>query len=119
VSVPRLNGTAPRATVAALPPLDPPALNAGSTGFLTAPYAALFDVTPNASSCMLVLPTTTAPASRSTLTMPASISGTYSASNGLPAVVGSPATSMLSLTANGTPPRSPATASGGVSTTEM
>ena len=75
VSVPMLNGTIPSATAAALPPLDPPAVLVGSSGLRTGPKCALLLVIPKASSCMFVLPSSTAPASRSTLTIPASIGG--------------------------------------------
>ena len=51
---------------------------------------------------MFVLPTSIAPASRSSRTTVAVSEGVY-AKPGQPAVVGTPATSMLSFTANGIP----------------
>ena len=60
-------------------------------------------------SVRFVLPSTTAPASRSRTTTSASRSGTECSSARLPAVVGSPATSMLSLTRTGTPCSGPRT----------
>ena len=67
VSVPSAAKTAPVATATADPPLEPPALRAGSHGL-----AAAGVVTPKASSCVAVLPRMTAPASRSRVTTGAS-----------------------------------------------
>src|SRR5690606_39696460 len=74
VSVPSAIGTAPEATAAALPPEEPPAENPGWLGIRAAPNAAFSEVMPKASSCMFVVPTTTAPARRSSATTGASTS---------------------------------------------
>ena len=70
VSVPSAANAAPVATATAEPPLEPPALRSGSHGL-----AAAGVVTPKASSCVAVLPITTAPASRSRVTSGASRGG--------------------------------------------
>ena len=63
VSVPSAARTRPPATAAALPPLEPPALRLSDLrGLRTKPKAVLSEVTPNASSCMLALAMTWAPA---------------------------------------------------------
>jgi hypothetical protein len=107
VSAPSATGTTPAATATALPPLLPPAMSRGSWGLRTAPYARLFEVMPADSSCMPVLPTTTAPAARRTRTTVASAAGRQSRNAGVPAVHGNPATWMLSFTAIGTPSSGP------------
>ena len=68
----------------------------------------MFSAMQLAISVRLVLPITTAPASRSRTTRSASRSGTECSSASAPAVVGSPATSMLSLMSTGTPCSGPA-----------
>ena len=102
VSVPRANGTRPSATATAEPELDPPGTSVGSRTFGGVPYGERVPTRPVANWSRLVLPTTIAPAARSRATTSASTSGTYAAP-GHAAVVGTPATSMLSLTTNGTP----------------
>ena len=52
------------ATVAAVPPLDPPGLRDMSYGFSVCPPIELIVVMPRANSCRFVLPRMTAPASR-------------------------------------------------------
>ncbi len=74
VSVPRAMGTTPAASAAADPPLDPPVIRVGSQGFAVGPHAETRFVAPAASSCMLVLPTTMAPAARIRRTSSASAS---------------------------------------------
>lgn len=111
VSVPSAEGTTPSATLTALPPLDPPEERSGRTGLRTSPNVLFVLVMPSASSCMFVLPTTTAPAARRRLTAPASVCAVPSRRNGVPAVVGRPATSMLSSTEKGMPPSRPAACS--------
>src|SRR5215211_5208679 len=59
---------------------------------------------PKASSCMLVLPMMIAPAARSFWATGASLRGTNPFRAGVPALLGSPATSILSLMTIGTPP---------------
>jgi hypothetical protein len=65
VSVPIVPSDMPDATAAAEPPLEPPGERDGSCGFLAGPKPESSLVVPNANSCRLVLPTNTAPASRS------------------------------------------------------
>ena len=98
VSVPRARSTRPSATATADPELDPPEIRSGSHALRTAPYGLRVPTRPVANWSRLVLPSTTAPAARSRATAVASLAGRY-AYEGAPAVVGSPATSMLSLTA--------------------
>src|SRR6267143_1709264 len=62
---------------------------------------------PKASSCMFVLPRTTAPASTSFWTVGAFSFGTKPRSAGVAAVLGRPATCVLSLTTSGTPCSTP------------
>jgi hypothetical protein len=63
VSEPRLQGTLPAATVAALPPLLPPGTRSTSHGLPTAPNAEFSLEDPIANSSQLVLPTQIMPAS--------------------------------------------------------
>src|SRR3984885_13511260 len=102
VSVPRAKSTRPSATATADPALEPPEILAGSHALRTAPYGLRVPTRPVANWSRLVLPSTTAPAARSRTTAVASRAGRYSY-EGAPAVVGSPATSMLSLTAATSP----------------
>src|SRR5580658_4062320 len=102
VSVPNANGTNPRATTDAEPELEPPQMYSGRKLFGTMPYGERVPTRPVANWSRLVLPTTMAPASRNRRTTVASDLGTY-ANSGQAAVVGQPATAMLSLTAKGTP----------------
>src|SRR4051812_34448238 len=69
VSVPIPAAAKLAATAAAVPPLDPPGLRLGSYGLRVWPPAELIVVIPYASSCRLVLPMMTAPASFSFFTM--------------------------------------------------
>ncbi len=110
VSVPIASGTMPAATAAPLPPLEPPDMRAGSHGLREAPVAERSPVGPYANSCVVVLPTMIAPASRNRVTQAASVSGMYPAKCREPMVAGTPATMIRSFTATGTPcsgPRSP------------
>ena len=102
VSVPSARSTSPSATATAEPELDPPETYAGSTALRTAPYGLRVPTSPVANWSRLVVPSTSAPAARSRATTGASASGLY-AYAGQPAVVGSPATSMLPLTATSLP----------------
>src|SRR3712207_1201965 len=64
-SVPTLNGPMPRATAAALPPLEPPAVRVGAQGFTVTPVRGL-SVTPfHPYSGVVVFPRRTAPCSLS------------------------------------------------------
>src|SRR5439155_443220 len=65
VSEPSAAGQNPAATAAADPPLDPPGVRDRSQGFRTDPAWGFALVTPYANSWRPVLPTITAPASRS------------------------------------------------------
>src|SRR5215510_1518079 len=94
-----------RATAVPDPPLDPPAIRSLSHGFRVVPKWGLTVVTPNANSWRLVLPTITAPASRSLVTTAASSEGTLLAKIFAPAVVRVAAVSYRSLTERGTPLR--------------
>src|SRR5947209_12207494 len=75
VSEPRARAEKPAATAAALPPLDPPGTRVGSCGLRVGPKAEFSVDEPMANSSRLVLPTTTAPASRSRVTTVASYGG--------------------------------------------
>src|SRR6266511_2666452 len=78
-------------------------MRARSHGFRVPPKWGFWFVTPNAHSCMFVLPTVTAPAGRSRATTGASASGTRSARIRDPAVVRTPAVSKRSFSAIGAP----------------
>ena len=52
----------PAASAAAFPPLEPPAVLPGWTGFPTVPYHGFWLVTPHANSCRFALPISDAPA---------------------------------------------------------
>ncbi len=110
VSPPSAMSARPAATAAADPPLEPPAMRDASQGFAVRPKCGLTVVMPQANSWVLVLPTTSAPAARSAATAGASRSGSRR-KNDEPARVGSPATSIMSLTPSARPcsgPRAPA-----------
>ena len=64
VSVPTDASAMPVDTETAEPLLEPPATCRGSCGLRVGPKAEASPVVPNASSCRLHLPTTTAPAAR-------------------------------------------------------
>ena len=102
-SEPSAPATIPAATAAALPPLDPPVLRCGSHGLRVAPQVCdSVSWGHRASSGMFVWPTTIAPAARRRRTTSQSAAA-GSLTTPVPCVVSSPATSMLSLTAIGTP----------------
>src|SRR6266702_4018633 len=112
VSVPSANGTTPDATATALPALLPPLTCAEDTTLWHAPYGERVPTSPVANWSRLVLPIGTAPAAMSRRTATEdSTAGVVSV--GQPAVVGTPATSMLSLTAK----RIPASGPGGAAAT--
>ena len=106
VSVPRASGTTPAATATALPLLDPPLTCAGCPTAVGLPNGLRVPTSPVANWSMFVLATGTAPAAtRSATTCAWAVAG--SVRTGQAAVVGSPATSMLSFTANGNPASGP------------
>ena len=69
-------GAMPAATAAADPPLEPPGVRCSSHGFFVGPNAEFSVEEPIANSSRFVLPTTTAPASRSRRTTVASYGDT-------------------------------------------
>ncbi len=95
-------GTRPAATAAALPPLEPPGVRCGFQGLRVTPKVADSVKPQIASSGSSVLPTTIAPASRSRRTISES-AATGSGKPSVPRVVCSPARSVESLSAIGTP----------------
>src|SRR6516165_4818868 len=103
VSEPSARGTAPAATAAADPPLDPPGMRSSAHGLRTGPNAEFSFDDPIANSSQFVLPTMTAPADSSRETTVASYGGTYCSSMRDEAVVRTPRVQMLSFTAIGTP----------------
>ena len=107
MSEPSASGTIPARRAHAAPPLEPPAERVGSTGLRVVPKTVLNVCEPAANSGTLVLPMVTAPAVRIRSTTSSSASGTWSAKSGEPYVVRHPATSWVSLNANGRPWRGP------------
>ncbi len=103
VSVPRARSAIPSATATAEPLLDPPEMRSGAVACRTAPYGLRVPTRPVANWSRFVVPSTTAPASRSRATAVASAGAGPSANEGHPAVVGGPATAMLPLGAVGVP----------------
>ncbi len=65
------------ASATALPPEEPPGIRSGSHGLRQGAKCGLLDVMPQANSCVSVLPTTIAPASRARWTAYASAFGTW------------------------------------------
>ena len=105
VSVPSASGASPAATAAAEPPLDPPGTMRASHGLCVVPKAECSVDEPIANSSMLVLPSGINPAARARVTTPASYSGRCPSRIREPAVVSSPRTQRMSLSAIGTPCR--------------
>src|SRR5688500_9411783 len=103
VSVPTVPSDMPVATAIAEPPLEPPGERDGSCGFLAGPKPESSVVVPKANSCRLVLPTNTAPASRSCRVTGASTVAMWSLRTSEPAVVGVPLQSIRSLSYIGLP----------------
>jgi hypothetical protein len=56
-SVPSAASESPAASAAAFPPLEPPAIRPGASGFGTVPKCGFSEVVPYANSCRFVLPT--------------------------------------------------------------
>src|SRR5690606_18998268 len=96
------SGTRPAATALAEPLDDPPHQRAGSCGLRAVPWCGLMPVVPAPISCRLDLPITTAPAALRRATTQASARGSGK-SRAVPLLVGTPATSVLSLMRTGTP----------------
>ena len=107
VSVPSAARHRSAPSAAPEPPLEPPGMRAASQALAQVPKWGLSLVAPKASSCMLVLPTITAPAERSRRATTASRRGTRSRNQAEPAVAGIPAKSMLSFSATGIPSSGP------------
>ncbi len=91
------------------PPEDPPARCPGAAGLSTPGV-----VTPHAISCVVALPRQAAPSSASRCHEPADRSGQRQRPPAVPLRVGTPATSMMSLTSSGMPARGPAPPAGRV-----
>ena len=75
MSVPRAAVASPAATATAEPELEPPLTRSGSSTLAQGPYGERLPVRPVANWSMLVLPTTTAPASTSRCTTGAEVAG--------------------------------------------
>ena len=103
-SVPSAKVTAPAETVAAEPPLDPPADEPGNAGLATGPTRGS---RPHPNSFMFVLPTSTAPAVRRRATAAASSEAGGALKNEEPPVVGASMVRNVSLAANGMPASGP------------
>src|SRR4030088_3323244 len=99
VSDPRAQVAMPAAIAVAVPPEEPPDIRVLSYGVFTGPANddRLVLVMPNASSCMLALPITTAPAFNSFCSDGALRAGCAFCSAGVPPDVGISAVLMLSL----------------------
>jgi hypothetical protein len=106
-SEPCASGSTPAATCAAAPPLDPPGVRSRFHGLRHAPFStdSVTAVEPN--SGVFVLPTITKPAARTRRTSAESAAGTLSANGRDEYVVRTPATSVRSLIASGTPRNGP------------
>ena len=76
VSEPSAAAAMPVASATADPPLEPPGVFVVSHGLRQVPQCGLSVVPPSAYSCMLVLPTTIAPAAANRVVTPASRAGT-------------------------------------------
>ena len=109
-SDPSARGTIPEARAQAAPPLEPPADRLGSTGLRVVPKTVLKVWEPAANSGTFVRPSGTTPAPRTRCTISSSRFGTWFAKSGEPYVVRQPATSCVSLNANGRPWRGPSAA---------
>ena len=102
-SVPVAMGTAPPATVAPDPALEPPELRVGSHGLRVTPVRGEMPVPFHPNSGVVVRPTTTTPASSSRATMGEEADAGESVLVSEPFPAGTPSSSMLSLIAIGTP----------------
>src|SRR3954465_11533107 len=86
-SVPSAASASPAATAAADPPLDPPAIRSGASGFGTVPKCGFSEGIPYANSRRFVLPTSTEPGDSSRRTDSAVRDGTWSTKIADPYVV--------------------------------
>ncbi len=100
VSVPSASAQKPAATAAAEPEEEPPGVKPGRSGFSQGGNPGACPEAPSAPSSMAVLPRMTRPALRADVTTGASCCAMRPRKAARPAVQGSPATSMLSLTAS-------------------
>jgi hypothetical protein len=102
VSVPKATSASPVATATADPLEEPPGTRRGSLGFTGVPAQWFTPLADQHSSVSPVFPAIRAPCSRADATTAASLAAgsAISATTGHPAVVGTPATSMQSLTAS-------------------
>ena len=106
VSLPNATSAWPEPTATAEPLEEPPGTNAGSSGFTGVPNHGLIPVTPKASSCRLVLPTTVRAPEASAARVPAkqaaslAAGAAWAAMTFEPLVVGTPSMSMRSLIAS-------------------
>ena len=106
VSVPIARSQTAAATRAAEPPDEPPEVRDRSRGLRVSPTRGLAKPAANSRHCAVA--NTSAPAARSRPTSAASSVAGALLVEGLPHLVGSPSTAMMSLTATGRPDRGPA-----------
>ena len=107
-SVPTLSGPSPAATAAAVPPDEPPGVRLGSHGLRVMPVSSELVSPLHPNSGVVVLPMSTAPASRRRAVAGASTSHGWSGSTvRLPRRVGQPRVRMRSLIDVGTPSSGP------------
>ena len=104
------NGSAPDATSAAAPPLDPPGPRSRFHGFSVGPWATGAVSMLNANSGVALRIRHTSPAARKRSARVASRRATYPSSIRVPNPSGRPASGSVSLTANGTPASGPSAA---------
>src|SRR5690348_146951 len=110
-SPPSARSARPAATRAALPLDDPPADFVRSQGLRTGPVFEVWLPPEKHRSSQTALPVTVAPALSTRVTTVASLSGTNPSTVAEPFIIGSPATSMLSLIATRRPASGPSSAS--------
>src|SRR5215471_8306478 len=106
-SPPSARSTSPAATRAALPLEDPPVVRAGSQGLHTGPVTEVWLAPEKHRSSHTALPAIVAPAASSLVTTVASRLGTNPSRVREPFIIGTPATSILSLTATRRPASGP------------
>src|SRR5215475_11327720 len=106
-SPPRARSASPAATSAALPLEEPPAVREVAQGLRTGPVTEVWLAPEKQRSSQTALPVTVAPAASSRVTTVASRLGTNPSRVREPFIIGTPATSMLSLTATRRPASGP------------
>src|SRR6185437_12116134 len=106
-SPPRARSASPAATSAALPLEDPPVVRLVSHGLRTGPVTEVWLAPGKQRSSQTALPVMVAPAASSRVTTVASRLGTNPSRVREPFIIGTPATSMLSLTATRRPASGP------------